>query len=362
MPTKRIINLQPQTTLDDSVMMIMDSSSGGSVRYPIGSLINSLAPTFDPDEDYLEGNFVLKDGKLYKFNENHDAGAWTGEDVDEVIMSNMLGGGGGGTGLTNTIKQALLQIAEKIVYIDANGQDYYDDLYDALYPPIPASAISAVYTQSGPVYANESLNSLKADLVVTATYPTGDEVLDASQYTLSGTLEAGTSTITVGFQELTTTFTVTVLPAAYSFISPCTSWSHGSDISTANATTDSIEITKSGSGGSSWNFSVPLYQKTDALSGKHILMECDIEITGNSLQDAFSLGAFSTTSTNPTYGGIRSGYYEQKTSTSGHFKVEFDIADSNLVVASNQYIGMQIYFSATQNAVVKVSNIKGIYY
>ncbi len=117
-------------------------------------------------------------------------------------------------GLTDAIKLALLQIAQKVAYIDANGQDYYDDLYDALYPPTPPAtltSISAVYTQSGTVYDTDSLDSLKSDLVVTAHYSdSSTATLSSSDYTLSGTLTAGTSTITVSYAGKTTTFTVTV--------------------------------------------------------------------------------------------------------------------------------------------------------
>ena len=35
--------------------------------------------------------------------------------------------------LTTDVKQALLQIAQKVAYIDTNGQSYYNDLYNALY-------------------------------------------------------------------------------------------------------------------------------------------------------------------------------------------------------------------------------------
>ena len=196
--------------------------------------------------------------------------------------------GGSGSGLTADIKTALLQIASKVAYIDDDGQDYYDDLYNALYAvtaislntnsislqsigatsqltatttpeggsvswsssntsvatvsssglvtsvaygsaTITASAgsvsatcsvtvaqatctgISAVYTQSGTVYETDSLDSLKSDLVVTATYDDSTtETLASSAYTLSGTLTEGTSTITVSYGGKTTTFNVTV--------------------------------------------------------------------------------------------------------------------------------------------------------
>ena len=76
---------------------------------------------------------------------------------------------------------------------------------------LAAQSITATYTQSGTVYTTDSLDSLKADLVVTANYTGGtSETVPASGYTLSGTLTAGTSTITVSYGGLTDTFTVTV--------------------------------------------------------------------------------------------------------------------------------------------------------
>ena len=119
-----------------------------------------------------------------------------------------------GEGLTDAVKQALLQLAQKVAYIDDDGQDYYDDLYDALYPPVELASITCVYTQSGTVYPTTSLNSLKSDLVVTAHMTdSSTSVVSSSDYTLSGTLTAGTSTITVSYGGKTTTFTVTVTAA-----------------------------------------------------------------------------------------------------------------------------------------------------
>lgn len=81
------------------------------------------------------------------------------------------------------------------------------------------SSISAVYTQSEVVCNIDSLDSLKADLVVTAHYSdSSTQTIPAADYTLSGTLTAGTSTITVAYGGKTTTFIVTVtagVPATY---------------------------------------------------------------------------------------------------------------------------------------------------
>lgn len=79
------------------------------------------------------------------------------------------------------------------------------------------TSITAVYTQSGTVYDTDSLDSLKSDLIVTANYEDGTSAT-VSDYTLSGTLAEGTSTITVTYGGKTTTFSVVVqgeIPGEY---------------------------------------------------------------------------------------------------------------------------------------------------
>lgn len=70
-------------------------------------------------------------------------------------------------------------------------------------------SISALYTQTREVYIDDTLDSLKQDLVVTALYSDGTTkpILD---YTLSGTLVEGSSVITVSYLNCTTTFVVDV--------------------------------------------------------------------------------------------------------------------------------------------------------
>ena len=120
----------------------------------------------------------------------------------------------GGT-VSDDLKQALLQLAQKVAYIDDQGQSYYDDLYDALYPPRSLNSIDAVFNQgSAVIYDTASLNSLKQYLTVTANYSDGTrEMLSDSAYTLSGTLTVGTSTVTASYQGKTDTFAVTVTEA-----------------------------------------------------------------------------------------------------------------------------------------------------
>ena len=116
------------------------------------------------------------------------------------------------------------------------------------------TSIEAVYTQSGTVYSTDSLNSLKADLEVTATWSDSEiSTVPSSDYTLSGTLTAGTSTITVSYEGETDTFTVTVTAAsevtwAYTDGMPTVKGftQYGSDGS-ESMTSSGLQITVSGS-------------------------------------------------------------------------------------------------------------------
>lgn len=114
--------------------------------------------------------------------------------------------GTGGGGMDAETKDALLECFEHVAWADSDGQIYYNNLLNALYP---LQSISAVYTQSGTVTPSTPLDNLKSDLVVTATFEDGT-TKTVTNYTLSGTLTAGTSTITVTYFTETTTFNVTV--------------------------------------------------------------------------------------------------------------------------------------------------------
>lgn len=146
------------------------------------------------------------------------------EDLETTDKSSLVGAineargtGGSGSGLTEDVKQALLDCFENVAWINDDGQTYYDALEDALYPPAELASISAVYTQSGTVYNIDTLNSLKADLVVTA-HMSDSTTQTVTTYTLSGTLTEGTSTITVAYGGKTTTFSVVVTSAFVTYI------------------------------------------------------------------------------------------------------------------------------------------------
>lgn len=129
--------------------------------------------------------------------------------IDQTGKPTAFEYGEAGGGLSNEAIQALLACFAHVAWIDDAGPIYYDALQDALDTGTKTLvSISAVYTQ-GIVYPEDNLDTLKSSLVVTGTYDdTSTETI--TEYTLSGTLAIGTSTITVTVDNITTTFTVAV--------------------------------------------------------------------------------------------------------------------------------------------------------
>ena len=113
-----------------------------------------------------------------------------------------------GVNLPEVVKTALLNCFENVAWATDNGQTYYDDLVSALSDKIP-SYITAVFTQgSDPIYTDTDIEDFRTSLVVTAYFDDNTSAV-VENYTLSGTLSAGTNTITVTYRTKTTTFTVT---------------------------------------------------------------------------------------------------------------------------------------------------------
>lgn len=119
----------------------------------------------------------------------------------------------GNGAISEDVKQALMNLVEHVAFIgdDPTGRTYIDALEDALYPPANLAYITASFNQSGAIiYNTDTLNDLKQYLTVTAYYDDGTNAF-VNNYSLSGTLTVGTSTITVTYEGKTATFDVTVL-------------------------------------------------------------------------------------------------------------------------------------------------------
>ena len=105
---------------------------------------------------------------------------------------------------------ALIDTLKKLRWDTTDGVETLEDLEDILLQQKQVVSLSAVFEQGQTViYNTQSLESLRQYLTVTATY--ADTTTGAvTGYMLSGYLTPGTSTITVTYRGITTTFTVTV--------------------------------------------------------------------------------------------------------------------------------------------------------
>lgn len=110
---------------------------------------------------------------------------------------------------TNDAKIALLDCLRHLAWIDEDGQNYYDAFNSALSPK-RVSSISATFVQGQAViYSSDDLDVLRPYLTVTATYEDQSSAV-VYGYSLTGTLEVGTSIIIASYGGKTTTFMVNV--------------------------------------------------------------------------------------------------------------------------------------------------------
>jgi len=119
----------------------------------------------------------------------------------------------GGAGLSSAAKAALLACFRHVAFLD-DDDDYYGNLELALHDVVD---LDVVFTQGTNVITKtDKLDDLRNFLTVTATYDNGTTA-EVSEYTLSGTLGAATSVITVGIGGKKARFNVTVksLPSGY---------------------------------------------------------------------------------------------------------------------------------------------------
>lgn len=166
-----------------------------------------------------------------------------------------VGGGDGGTGLTDTARALLITILRNGVFtsdqsanitaleaaLAGGGEDEPDEPVipdEPDEPDVPEktlTSISATYS-GGDVAVGTALNDLTG-IVVTAHYSDGSTAT-VTGYTLSGTIAEGNNTITVSYGGKTTTFTVTGVAESGGFVYDPSKWLIGYII---NASTGELE-------------------------------------------------------------------------------------------------------------------------
>lgn len=112
-------------------------------------------------------------------------------------------------GLSGNAKAALLACFRNVAWVSDDGATYYANLETALYGNYP-KLIAAFDPGINVIYTDDALDTLKQYLTVTyyATEDSSGVILSPSDYTLSGTLIAGTSSVVVTYQNLSTTVTI----------------------------------------------------------------------------------------------------------------------------------------------------------
>ena len=110
------------------------------------------------------------------------------EEKNRGPLSSVLYGGGG---LTTDIKNALLQLASKVAYIDENGETYYNDLYDALNH---VTRYSITNTLTGCTSSNSASTAIEGESYAA-------NITASNGYTLVG----ATVSVTMGGNDITGT-------------------------------------------------------------------------------------------------------------------------------------------------------------
>lgn len=233
------------------------------------------------------------------------------------------------------------------------------------------TSLSAVYTQSDVICDIDSLDILKSDLVVTATYSDSTTAtVPSSDYTLSGTLEAGTSTITVLYGGATTTFNVTVNETLSVMTSP-TTMHPSNNLASWDSSTETGEIheTSSTAGWTNLVLQGLRYKRSDVAT-KKMRVECDLVLSGipsDTTTQGVLLVAGLFTSANPTNSGTQRKASASLDAVVGdgthHYSYTDDIATLFPDTAmNNYYLGISIFLNQASPAAVAVSNLRMVVY
>lgn len=185
--------------------------------YKIPDIVNE----YSPSSAYAIGDYVLKDGKTYKCTtaiassgESWNTAHWTevkvGNDLQGKVTDLKSDLSELEPGLSDEAKTALLACFAHVAWVDEHGQTYYDTLESALYPSDFPKIVAVFNSGQNTIYTDDTLDSLKQYLTVTyfETEESTGTVVSSANYTLSGTLVVGRSTITVAYNNLTTSFKI----------------------------------------------------------------------------------------------------------------------------------------------------------
>lgn len=125
----------------------------------------------------------------------------------------------GGDGLTDDIKEAILNAFNNVAWKNANGRQCYNALYDAFYGVEYPKITAVLDLGERTVYTKDALETIKWYLTVTyyETEESEGTVISASNYSLVGTLSEGINRLAVTYGNLSTTITVPAKTPKYNY-------------------------------------------------------------------------------------------------------------------------------------------------
>ena len=127
------------------------------------ALAGNVAQTFDASTNYIASEEVLYNGKFYRFNVAHSAGAWTGSDVTEINNYNVLGQGEELVQNTKpTIVQGEFNYTGNVHFTTDNKYCYFILNATAL----KTVKISNGYKFSSAFFMNQSRSLVHADIAI----------------------------------------------------------------------------------------------------------------------------------------------------------------------------------------------------
>lgn len=190
----------------DGSALYLATKAGSVKRIPFATEVEDLKTQVEEAvEDAREAIASAIDPTLMQSGKAADAKA-TGDKISELsaIVDDIE------PGLSEEAKAALLACFRGVAWVSQDSQTLYNNLENALNASTKVVSISAVFEQgSAVIYPEDTLDSLRSFLTVTATYDNG-KTLPVLNYDLSGQLTVGTSVITVIYKSKTTTFNVVV--------------------------------------------------------------------------------------------------------------------------------------------------------
>lgn len=144
------------------------------------------------------------------------------EDLQELITR--------GSGITARQKELIITILRAGVY--SSDQSTNINTLEELFTKTAVSITASFNSQGNTIYSDDTIDTLKQYLTVIATFDDGTTGR-VTNYSLSGSLTVGTSTITVSYQDVLTIFTVTVAQAVTRY----TITNNLTDVTTSNNAT-----------------------------------------------------------------------------------------------------------------------------